>query len=126
MADNAFLMIHDPWCLMMGNSDDLRRQADLLDKIGGSLVGEYVKKSGESESKIKQLMADETWFSAKDALEIGFIDKIEHEQKEEALAAAAARTTSASSSTRRQRFATRRVTLSPQYGNWSVPCGMRA
>jgi hypothetical protein len=69
MADNAFLMIHDPWCLMMGNSDELRRQAELLDKIAGSLVGEYVKKSGQSRSKIKQLMADETWFSAKEALD---------------------------------------------------------
>lgn len=89
MAENAFMMIHNPWCLAMGSAPDLRKQADLLDKIGGSLVGEYVKRSGATEAEIQAWLDAETWFSADEALDAGFIDKIEHETKdpEESVAA---------------------------------------
>src|SRR5690242_9572182 len=48
MAENAFLMIHNAWTLSIGDAAQLRKDAALLDKIGGSLVDAYVKKTGAS------------------------------------------------------------------------------
>lgn len=77
MADNAFLMIHDPYALSIGNAAEMRKMADLLDKVGGSIVGEYMKRTDESDKRIKEWMADETWFTAAEAKEHGFIDAID-------------------------------------------------
>lgn len=84
MADNAFLMIHEAWTLSVGNAAQLRADADLLDKIGGSIVDAYVKKTGASVAKVKAWMQAETWFSAQEAKDEGFIDAIEGQSDAEA------------------------------------------
>lgn len=77
MAENAFFMFHEAWTIMIGNSEDLRKEADLLDKIDGALAQAYVKKTGMEEKEIKDLMMAETWLTAEEALEMGMIDRIE-------------------------------------------------
>lgn len=76
MAEGAFFMIHNAWTLMYGNAIEMREQADLLDKIDGSIVTDYRKKTGQSDEQIKEWMAAETWFTADEALEHGFVDRI--------------------------------------------------
>jgi ATP-dependent Clp endopeptidase proteolytic subunit ClpP len=76
MPENAFLMIHDPSGLVMGTAEDMRSTAEALDKVKGSLIQGYAAKSGKSDDEIATLMAAETWLDAKDALDIGFIDRI--------------------------------------------------
>ena len=87
MAENAFLMIHDPWSIVIGNSDTMREEADLLDKVGGTIAKTYMDKTGKDEKEIKDLMTKETWMTADEALEMGFvdsIDKIEDDEKAKA------------------------------------------
>jgi ATP-dependent Clp protease protease subunit len=76
MPENAFLMIHDPSGLVMGTADDMRSTAEALDKVKGSLIQGYATKSGKPDDEIASLMAAETWLDAKDALDLGFIDRI--------------------------------------------------
>lgn len=76
MPENAFLMIHDPSGLVMGTAEDMRSTAQALDKVKGSLIQGYAAKSGKSDDDIAVLMAAETWLDAKDALDLGFIDRI--------------------------------------------------
>ena len=76
MPENAFLMIHDPAGLVMGTAEDMRATAEALDKVKGSLIQGYASKSGKAEEEIATLMAAETWLDAKDALALGFIDRI--------------------------------------------------
>lgn len=76
MAENALLMIHNPWTQSQGEADDLRKEADLLDKIKETLLTAY-KRSNYSEDELSELMDAETWFTAKEALESGFIDVID-------------------------------------------------
>jgi HK97 family phage major capsid protein/ATP-dependent Clp endopeptidase proteolytic subunit ClpP len=76
IADNAMVMVHNPSTFAVGYADDLRKTADLLDKIAGSIVVTYVKRTGQDEAKIKELMANETWMSAQEALQNGFADQI--------------------------------------------------
>lgn len=76
MADGSFFMIHKGWTFTMGNADDLRETSNLLDKVDESIVNDYAKKTGMEPSAIIDLMAAETWFTATEALDNGFIDKI--------------------------------------------------
>jgi ATP-dependent protease ClpP protease subunit len=77
MADNALLMIHNPWTLAAGEAKDLRKQADLLDTMKSNLIRAYQKKSGMEEKAIAKLMDEETWLDAVEAVALGFVDAIE-------------------------------------------------
>jgi ATP-dependent Clp protease protease subunit len=78
IAENAMLMIHDPWGITIGNAADHRKTADLLDKTSeATLIRAYMAQTEQPEAEIKQWMADETWFTAEEAVEAGFADAIE-------------------------------------------------
>lgn len=79
MPSNSMLMIHNPWTFSMGNAAELRKQADDLDRIGESAIQSYLAKAGDKldESKLKELLDDETWLSADEALEYGLCDVVE-------------------------------------------------
>jgi len=83
MTENAFLMIHRPWSYTMGNADELEATAELLDKMEAKLLDIYTasvyKRKGKQkdlDNKITKMMAAETWMTAQEALEFGFIDEI--------------------------------------------------
>lgn len=71
MADNALMMIHDPWTMMAGSADEMRDTAELLDKIKGSIITTYQSQTSLSAEEIGEMMAAETWFSAAEAVENG-------------------------------------------------------
>lgn len=72
MPENTFMMIHNPWTFAAGDAEDLREQADLLDKIGDSLASTYARRTGKSAEEIQTLLAAETWFTAQEAVDAGF------------------------------------------------------
>jgi len=76
MANNALFMIHKASGAVFGNSDDMRDFADKLDKVNGSIATTYTSKTGKEEPEINDMMKEETWLTAKDALDAGFIDEI--------------------------------------------------
>ena len=72
MAENALMMIHDPWTLSVGNAAEMRDTADLLDKIRDSIVTTYMSKTNLDAETVVDYMAKETWFNAAEAIEFGF------------------------------------------------------
>ena len=76
MAENAMMMIHNPWALVVGDSNDMRKEADLLDKIRDTLVTTYATRTGKKAEEITAMMDAETWFTAEEAKEAGFADAI--------------------------------------------------
>jgi len=76
IAKNGAIMIHDPWVMSMGNSDELRKQAEVLDKVKDALVETYVERTGQEAGQIMQWMNEETWFDADEAIAAGFATKI--------------------------------------------------
>lgn len=78
MHENSMLMIHNPSMPCWGSSADMRKAADDLDRMAESSVITYVAKSNGklTEEKIRQIMDEETWLSAKEAQEIGLCDEI--------------------------------------------------
>jgi ATP-dependent Clp endopeptidase proteolytic subunit ClpP len=77
MSENSLYMIHNVWGGEVGESDDLRKAADLMDKMGERLINIYVSKTGQSEEQIKSWMDEETWFNSSEAVEAGFISLVE-------------------------------------------------
>jgi len=75
MADGSMFMIHKAWTYAWGNANDLKKTAELLDKIDGTLVDTYAKRSGQKDSQIADWMAAETWFTADEAVSNGFADR---------------------------------------------------
>jgi ATP-dependent Clp endopeptidase proteolytic subunit ClpP len=77
MAGNSMLMIHNPWSMSVGDANDLRKEADVLDKLKATLVNAYVRKTGRERGEIEAMMDEETWLDATEALGMNFIDGIE-------------------------------------------------
>lgn len=89
MTPNSFFMIHNPWTVAIGDSAELTANAELLTKMEGKLQNIYVsklKKSGKLDGnialKVKRMMDAETWLTAQEALDMGFIDEIKDVKKE--------------------------------------------
>lgn len=76
MPENAFLMVHNPWGFAMGGADEMRNTADVLDKIGMSLVSTYAKRTGKSDAEITALLDAETWMTAQEAVDAGFATSV--------------------------------------------------
>jgi ATP-dependent protease ClpP protease subunit len=77
IADNAWIMIHNPWTIVAGESEALRKAANLLDGMKQQIVGAYQRKTGQAAEILRDLMDQETWLSAIDAVAMGFADAIE-------------------------------------------------
>tara|TARA_R100001463_G_scaffold63049_1_gene115987 strand:- start:559 stop:1575 length:1017 start_codon:yes stop_codon:yes gene_type:complete len=76
MAENSLFMIHNAWGGAMGEAKEMKKTAALLDKISGEIADIYVKKTNLPLDRVKEMMDEETWLNADEALELGFIDSI--------------------------------------------------
>jgi len=76
IAENAMMMIHEPWSYAVGNSAQLRKEADVLDQIRETIINVYETRTGENRDVIAKLMADETWFTAKEAVAAKLADEV--------------------------------------------------
>lgn len=76
MSKGALFMIHNAWTGLWGNAEDLRKEADLLDKIDATLVDTYAERSGKDKEAVAEWMTAETWFTAAEAVEHGFADRV--------------------------------------------------
>ena len=85
MAPNAFFMIHNPWGVTIGDAEAHRKMAETLEKVSvNSIVSTYQAKSGASRETIETWMDEETWFSAQEAEEKGFVDVVEESTEAQA------------------------------------------
>lgn len=83
ISPTGMLMVHDPACLASGNKADMEKAIALLDEIKEGIINAYVRKTGLSRNKISKLMDDETWLNAEKALQLGFVDGILFDEKEQ-------------------------------------------
>lgn len=76
ISDGGMFMIHNAWNIAIGNADDMLEMAAHLEKVDANIAADYQRKTGASLEQIKEWMDAETWFSAAEALEHGFVDRI--------------------------------------------------
>lgn len=84
---NAMVMIHNPWSFAGGEAKDMRKVADLLDKLRDQIALVYSDKTGKDLDELRSLMDEETWMTGEEAVDMGFAD----ETGEEIQVAASAR-----------------------------------
>ncbi|ROR60573.1 UNVERIFIED_ORG: ClpP protease-like protein [Providencia alcalifaciens] len=76
MGRGAFLMIHNCWAVGIGNRHDFAKLANDLAPFDKSMADIYVARSGQSDESVSQMMDNETYIGASDAIEKGFADSL--------------------------------------------------
>lgn len=71
MGEGAMFMVHSPWTVAMGNADNMRATADMLDKVEVGLVDAYVSRTGKTRAAVQKWMEGETWFTRDEAIAEG-------------------------------------------------------
>lgn len=71
VGDGSMIMIHKPLVGTFGNSIELERMINILDKIEEQMISIYANKTGQSRLEISKALAEETWYTSDEALEAG-------------------------------------------------------
>lgn len=77
MGTGSMIMVHEASTVVWGKKGDLTKEVELLGKLDDSIVDIYMTKATTSREDITKKVEDETWLTAKEAIEIGFADAIE-------------------------------------------------
>lgn len=72
MGAGAMVMIHEASTIVWGTKKNFRKEADLLEKLEDGITDIYMTKASVDREEVKKMMDEETWFSANEAVEIGF------------------------------------------------------
>lgn len=76
MSNASLLMIHNAWMYTVGDPNQLRKDAEDLEKITEASINAYMSRVNITEEKLKEMMDAETWITPADALEMGFATSI--------------------------------------------------
>lgn len=76
MPKNTHMMVHKAGWIAMGNADEMRATADVLDGLDASIIATYAARTGKPETEIKALLdTGDVWMSADEAVAAGFADE---------------------------------------------------
>lgn len=78
MQDSAYFMIHDPIALAWGNIEELKQVLDVLKTVKEGILDVYEVRTEMGRDKLAKMMTDETWMSAQEAHDMGFVDEVVH------------------------------------------------
>jgi ATP-dependent Clp endopeptidase proteolytic subunit ClpP len=76
MAPHSQMMIHDGFGMTIGNADDMRKTAELLEKASDNIAGIYADRTGKPADYWRGLMRNETWLSDAEAVAEGLADRV--------------------------------------------------
>lgn len=74
MSPTAQMMIHNASTLVAGDNRAMASASDMLSSVNRGIANAYIEKTGKSEQEILDLMNEETWLNAQDAVDLGFAD----------------------------------------------------
>ncbi len=81
ISENSNFLIHRASTFAGGNVDDMERAADELAMWDEKLLNIYQKRTGKRKSQISDLMKQDKWLTATEAINWGFADRKIKEQK---------------------------------------------
>ena len=85
MSPTSLMMIHNPFTIAIGDSEEMQKAIQMLDEVKESIINAYELKTGLSRTRLSHLMDAETWLNANKAVELGFADNIMFKPGESAL-----------------------------------------
>jgi ATP-dependent Clp protease protease subunit len=79
MPENAMMFIHNPWKMVAGDANVMRKMAEDLDKMRDSAVATYLRRAGDKMNKddLIEMLDTETWLGAEDAVKFGLADVVD-------------------------------------------------
>jgi ATP-dependent protease ClpP protease subunit len=75
IAKQGQVVIHDGFCMAIGNAQDMRDTADKLDRASTIISGVYAERTGKPAEAWRKLMQVETTFNAQEAIDSGLVDR---------------------------------------------------
>lgn len=76
MQDTAYFVIHDPSTMVFGNIEELKKALDVLKTLKSGILDAYQVKTSLDTEKLSRMMTAETWMTAREAKEFGFVDDV--------------------------------------------------
>ena len=76
MSPTSLMMLHNPFTVALGDSEEMRKAIQLLDEVKESIINAYQIKTGLPRARLSQMMDSETWMNAVKAKELGFCDEV--------------------------------------------------
>lgn len=86
IGQGALFFIHNAWNICIGDANDMRKTANVLDTISGQYVNIYSDRSGQKKADVKAMMDAESWLPADEAVKLGFCTAVAGEADAKALA----------------------------------------
>ena len=87
MYSNSFLMVHRCWSVVQGNSQDLRKEADTMEKIDSQIVGFYQSHFTMTRDELMDLIDKESWISGEEISNYHFDAELLQSEKQYKIAA---------------------------------------
>lgn len=76
MGQSCLMMIHNASGVVFGNAKEMRTVAAIFDKLDDSMALVYSARTGIDKERIVEMMGNETYMNAQEALEYGFVDEL--------------------------------------------------
>ncbi len=76
MRESALFMIHDPSAIAYGTIDEIKQTLAILNTVKDTIVSTYQTKTGMDPEKLARMMSNETWMTAQEAKDLGFVDEV--------------------------------------------------
>jgi ATP-dependent Clp protease protease subunit len=76
ISESGFIMIHNASGVVIGEAGDMRKMADVLEKVQASIIGIYAERTGQAPDALQAMMDAETWFTGDEAVSAGFADQM--------------------------------------------------
>lgn len=87
LSDASFVMIHRPWTIVQGNSIEMRKEAEVMDKMMEAMLSFYRTKFDLTDEELIELMNEETWFSGSEAKNFKLHCEVYHDEDQIQIAA---------------------------------------
>ena len=81
ISENSRYLVHNAQTWTAGNKEDLMKDVAMLESVDNQIINTYIKRTGKSREQLADLMREERWMTAQEALDWGFVDEIIKEKK---------------------------------------------
>jgi ATP-dependent protease ClpP protease subunit len=81
ISENSLFLVHDSHGIAQGNADELESIASDMRKVDDRMVSIFTKRTGKTESEVRELMKGDKFISPVEAKEFGFVDSIKEPAK---------------------------------------------
>lgn len=76
MQPGSMMMIHDAFGMCVGDAEEMKQFAGVLDKNSDNIASIYADRAGGDASEWRKVMKTEAWYTAEEAVAAGLADKV--------------------------------------------------